>query len=675
MSLRGTGPAPPDALRGVRVRAAILAVALGLGLVAVFGRAVHLQVVERERLGSLAHDQYVRTVELAARRGEIQDRSGGTLASSVEVDSIHVDPGARGAGGARRDRLDALARAAQLGKEKAKRFVARAEKPGSRFVWLKRRASPAVVAEVRKLGLPGVALVKEPRRFYPQRTLAAHVLGFAGADGKGLEGLERTLDEELRGRGASVDAVRDARGRALAAEELVPAEERTGATVTLTIDRSIQYLAEKALAKTIESTRAAAGTAVVMDPRTGEVLALASAPTFNPNVVPGREQRDAVRNRAVTDSFEPGSTMKVFLLAAALDAGAIRKDQSFDCEKGAWRVGRHVVHDTHAYTKLTPPEILKVSSNICSGKVGLAFGGAKVAEAYRAFGFGAKTGVGLPGEAKGVVGKMKGDIEVVTAAFGQGPVTASPLQLAAGLSAIANGGTLLEPWIVKKVVEPDGTVSREGGRKEVRRVVSERTARELTRWMEGVTDDGGTAEGAAIDGYPVAGKTGTAQKVSPAGGYGAGRIASFGGFVPADDPRLVVLVVIDEPKTEIYGGLVAGPAFREIAVGALKVLGVPPSRPLTAKKEAPAKPKPAKAEELAAEGFVTELDEGAPAPVPGGVVVADARGRHGRAAVRRIARASLEVRLEGSGKATGQAPPPGAVVPPGSRVQVRLSPL
>ncbi len=664
----------PDSLRGVRFRAALVAFFLIAGLAVVFGRAVHLQVVQQDHLGALARDQYLKTIELAGRRGEIRDRNGGPLASSVEVDSIYVDPGMLAKTEAeRRAGLERLAKAAGLSPERTRKFLSRALRPKNRFEWVKRRASPAVAKAVKDLGLPGVATVKESRRFYPQKELAAQVLGFAGADGKGLEGLERILDDELAGQGATVQGLRDARGRALLAEESVPVSYRSGATVELTLDRTLQYLAEKALTKAVEDARAKAGTAVVLDPRTGEILALANRPVFNPNVIPRNEEKDAVRNRAVTDTFEPGSTMKTFLIAGALDRGAITGKSLFDCEGGRWRVGGRTIHDHEGYRWMTPAQILMVSSNICSGKIGVALGAEKLASIYRDFGFGARTGVDLPGEVNGVVGSMKREIELVTASFGQGPITVTPLQLAAAMGAVANGGMLMRPYLVKRVTEPDGLVSREGVPVVVRRVIAPETARTVARWMETVVSDEGTAEKAAIDGYPVAGKTGTAQKVER-GRYGKARIASFAGFVPADDPRLVIVVVIDEPQGKIYGGQVAAPPFKEIAEGALKLLGVPPTRPLARKADPPKAGKaPAKVEPAAAEGWVEE-DDGLP-PEAGTVRVPDVRGLFARAAVRRLTEASLEAELDGTGRAVGQEPPAGSAVEPGSRVTIRLQPL
>jgi len=669
-----------DGARWVKVRAVLLGVLLGAGLLTVLGRAFWLQVIEQDWLGGMAREQYLRTAELSPRRGEILDRTGARLASSVEVESIFIDPKYLGENDEElRANVLKVAKAAGLSAPRTRRLLERALQPGNRFVWVKRKASPAVTAAVNALGFAkGVSTVKESRRFYPQKELASQLLGFVGSDGRGLEGLERSLDEDLRGQAAALPALRDARGRRLLPEVSVPVEERTGRTIELTLDRNIQYMAEKALGKAVEQSRAKAGTAVVVDPRTGEILAMAHAPTFNPNVIPGPTQREAVRSRAVSDAFEPGSTMKVFLLAGALEQGAIRPNQSFDCENGAWRVGRHTIHDTHRYERLTPAEILQLSSNICSGKVGMLVGGEKLARIYGDFGFGQRTGIELPGEAGGLVGKMKSDIALVTGSFGQGPIMASPLQIAMGLAAIANGGELLQPWLVRTVREPDGTVVRRGGKTVVRRAISERTAKQLNEWMQLVVSEDGTAPRAAVDGYRVAGKTGTAQKVDPQRRtYGRGRVASFGGFVPADDPRLVILVVIDEPQQgSVYGGIVAAPAFREIAEGALKSLGVAPSLPLAARKD-DAKKKDAQAKkpkkEPAAEGYVTLDDE--PLPAADQVRVPALDGLFARAAVRTLAEARLEADVVGTGRVVKQEPPAGSVVAQGSRVAVTLQPL
>lgn len=666
-----------DGARWVRARAILLGIVLAAGLLGVLARAIHLQVLERDWLVGMAQERYLREAELAPRRGEILDRHGGRLASSVEVDSIFVDPFLLGQSPEEiRDRVVAVAHAAELSPEATQQLLERALTPGNRFAWVRRNASPATVAAVRALDLGrGVSTVQEPRRFYPQKELAAQILGFVGADGRGLEGLERALDDHLRGRGAALQALRDARGRRLL-PELGPDEDaRTGHTVELTLDRNLQFLAEKALDDAMEQSRAAAGSALVLDPHTGEILALAHAPTFNPNVVPGSELQGAVRARAITDAFEPGSTMKVFLLASALERGVIEPRQSFDCEKGRWRVGRHTIRDHRGHKWLTPGEILQVSSNICVGKIGLEMGGEGVASAYRSFGFGTRTGIELPGEGAGVLAPMRSEISIVTGSFGQGPITATPLQIATAMAAVANGGQLLQPWIVRRVIDAEGQVIRQGGREVVGRPISPATAERVTAWMELVVGDGGTAQRAALPGYRVAGKTGTAQKVDPVrGGYGKGRVASFGGFVPADDPRFVILVVIDEPQTSSYGGVVAAPAFRAIAQGALEAWGIPPSEPVAKKaEEKKTRRSRAKALAQAAEGPITVAEE--PAEGAGQVRVPQVEGLFARAAIKALAEASLEVEMEGTGRVVDQHPPAGSVVDQGSRVAVTLQPL
>jgi len=673
-----------DGVRWVRIRATVLAIFLGVCLAAVLGRAIFLQIVQQDHLGTLARDQYIRTVELAPHRGEILDRAGGTLASSLEVESIFIDPGLLADGPEELlAAVEKIGAAAGLSRERIRGLSRRAAQPGNRFAWVRRKASPSITAEVRALGLPGVGFIKEAQRFYPRRELASQILGFVGADGHGLEGLERGLDRELRGQGAQVAGLRDARGNALLAQTSVPVTERSGATVTLTLDRNIQAAAEKALAQVMRQSEAQAASAVVLDTETGEVLALASMPNFNPNVIPGAESREGVRNRVIADAFEPGSAMKAFLIAGALERGAIRPEQRFDCENGRWKVGRHTIHDSRPHRLLTPEDILRVSSNICSGKIALALGPEALAEIYRGFGFGARSGIELPGESPGRLARIQGEIGLVTASFGQGPVMASPLQVAAAFAAIANGGRLMKPWIVRSIVESDGTTTLQGRPEVVRQVVSEQTAATVGRWLESVVSEKGTATKAAVEGYRVGGKTGTAQKVDPdTGRYGKGRLASFAGFVPAEAPRLSIAVFVDEPSVgSAYGGQVAAPVFREIAASALATLGIPASQPLAA--SAPGSPSkteaaPRRGQPSLAEGWVAEAGE---SPEEGGiagaeqVVVPELRGLFARAALRELGDLRLEPKLEGSGRVASQRPPAGSVVAIGSAVTLRLEPL
>jgi cell division protein FtsI (penicillin-binding protein 3) len=671
--LRATGVSVDAPSRWVRIRVALLGAVFLVLLSVALGRAVQLQVFDRAKLEDMARDQYVRQIDVPARRGDIFDRRGVPLAQSVEVDSIWVDPSLLPD-----VRQAARALAKRLGLD-ARELEERLAK-GKRFAWVKRKVKPQEVEAVKALELPGMGFTKEPKRYYPQRELAAHVLGMVGHDDHGLEGLERAFEDELSGEGTQVAGLRDARGRKALVEGAADPLAHTGASVTLTLDRQLQYITEKSLARAVELSRAVAGMAVVMDPATGEILALANHPRFNPNL-PGSSSGHQVRNRAALDTYEPGSTMKPFVVAAALESGAVRTDQLFDCEMGRFRIGRHVIHDdTHAYGLLTPEGILKVSSNIGAAKVAQALGRERLVEAYQAFGFGERAGLMLPGEGKGLIPFPKADISLATQAFGQG-MTATGVQVTAAYAALANGGRLMRPFLVQRVVDPDGVVLLENRPTPVRQAVSPATAARVLRMLESVVAKGGTAPRAAMPGYRVAGKTGTAQKVDPvARGYSHERIASFVGVVPAEAPRLVVHVVVDEPETDVYGGLVAAPAFREIAEAALAYLGVPPSEAGAVKAGAEAGPSagtPVAAAPVAAgpaRPTVEVVEAGEAEQVGEGAVrVPDLVGQVGREAVVRLLGVELEPRLVGSGRVVSQRPAPGSVVEKGALVTLELA--
>ena len=661
--------APEEGSRWMRVRVALVGAALLMGLSGALLRAVQLQVFERERFLELAEGQYLRQVEIPARRGDIFDRKGTPLGQSVEVDSIWADPSLL---------PDRAAAAKLLGarlKEPPAQVLQRLER-GRRFAWVKRHARPEEVALALALKLPGVSVVKEPRRFYPQRELAAQVLGMVGHEGRGLEGVELAFDDELSGQSAQLPLLRDARGRQVltAGTAAAAAQERQGAQVTLTIDGNLEHLAERALERAVSDSRAVSGMVVVLDPRTGELLALANAPRFNPNT-PRDAGAHAMRNRAALDTFEPGSTTKAFTVAAALEERAIKPADVFFCENGAWDVGRDTINDTHAWGWLSTGKVLQVSSNIGAAKIAQALGRERFVEYLQRFGFGERVGLGLPGEGKGVLPFPRAEIALANQAFGQG-LTATAVQLAAGYGALANGGVLMKPFLVSKVVDPDGVVLLETRPMEVRRAVSARTARTVLSMLEGVVADEGTAPRARMEGYRVAGKTGTAQKADPvARGYSDKRIGSFVGVVPAEAPRLVIAVIIDEPQTDKYGGLSAAPAFKEIAEGAVAYLGIPPSRgpgtptptPTLAPPPAPVALAPPPPAPEPARAAAPELAAGAKA-----VVVPDVTGRVSREAVHRLLAASLEPHLIGSGRAIGQSPGAGSRVERGSQVVVEL---
>jgi cell division protein FtsI (penicillin-binding protein 3) len=657
---RGDRSRPPAELtRWTRLRVALMSALLLAGLSAVLVRAVSLQVLQRARLSSMASDQSVREMQIPARRGDIYDRHGIPLAQSVEVDSLWLDPSQVGdVARAARD----LARLLHLDAGELQARLGRAR----RFAWVKRQVTPQELIAVERLGIPGLGLTKEPKRFYPQRELGAQVLGVVGTDGQGLEGLELAFEDELSGQPGKVEGTRDARGRSLFLQGAPDATGRHGATVTLTLDRQIQYVAEKALDRAVEESRAVAGMVVVLEPRTGELLALAQSPRFNPNAAGGVPAL-ALRDRPALDLFEPGSTYKAFVAAEALEEQLARPEDTFYCENGSWEVGGHVVHDTHPHAELTLARILAVSSNIGAAKVAQRLGREGMMRAARRFGFGERTGLALPGEGRGSVPYPKADVTLATQAFGQG-LSATAVQVAAAYGALANQGLLMRPYLVSRVTDPDGVVILENQPTPVRRAVSERTAGSVLHMLQAVVQKDGTAPRAALEAYRVAGKTGTAQKADPvARGYSDKRIASFAGVVPAEDPRLVIYVVVDEPKTDVYGGLVAAPAFKEIAAASLPYLGVPPSLSvLAAAKKVPIQaPMQVKEEPAAAQPVTERLEQGS-------VSVPNVEGQIGRDAVVRLLKVSLEPRLQGSGRVVAQSPAPGAHVPRGARVTLEL---
>ena len=661
----------PRSARWIAIRIGIVAFLFAAGFAVVAGRSVQLQVWQGDRLGGLARDQYVRDLMLKPRRGTITDRNGAVLAGNAEADSIFVDPREFPAGARTRD-LVRLGEALQLEPKALEKKIAK----GARFAWLKRRVSPAEADQVRSLKLAGVGFVKETRRYYPRRELAGQLVGIVGDDGQGLEGVERAWDESLQGEGMRLPSLRDARGANVLGAAPVPERVLEGARVELTIDQGLQNAAERALAAAVTQARAASGMAIVIDPGTGEILALANVPLLNPN----SPRKEDLRNRAVLDSFEPGSTMKAFVLARALDEGAIRVDDSIFCENGRWAVGSHVIHDHKGLGWVPPARVMAASSNICAAKVGQRLGRERLQQAFLAFGLGERTQTGIPGEPRGQIPYPKAEISLATMSFGQG-MTASALQITQAMAALANRGVLMKSWIVRRVVDPvTGDVMSEAVPTPVRRVVSAETARQVAEWLEGVVaDPDGTGKRARIPGWRVAGKTGTAQKADPvSGGYSADKhFSSFVGFAPADAPRVAIGVFIDEPKGEIYGGEVAAPVFRDLAEHALKSRGIPRSGDVVAALAPSAPPG----------GAEPSADREEPAPIPplefaprrppqgtGAVAVPGLQGLAARSALRKLESADLAGDLRGTGRVTGQVPRAGEVVERGTRVRLTLAP-
>ncbi len=626
-------------------------------------RAFYLQVINRDYLLKLADRQHQKVIPLIPARGTIYDANGAALAVSVEMDSCYAEP---------KSIADLRAAAARLAPvlEMPQETVFRRLQGNRNFVWLKRRLTPDVAKRVNDLDIEGIGFVKETKRYYPNSEVASHVIGFTGLDPEGLEGIERRYDSTILGGTGYLVTERDALGRNVALKGTVVQNGAMGHNVTLTLDKNIQYIAEKELAKAVTNSGAKAGTAIVMDPNTGRVLAMSNFPTYNLNSH-GDYASSVWRNRAVADSYEPGSTFKTLLIAAALEEKLVRPGDGINCEGGSYAIGGRTIHDTHKYGRLSVAEILKYSSNIGVAKIGSKLGASRLYTYLKNFGIGEKSGIDLPGETSGTLRQWNQwyGIDLATISFGQG-VTASSVQLAAAFSVIANGGVLMKPYLVEKVSDSDGNVVTTFGPQARRRVVSPETAKSVARMLEGVAADGGTGTNASVEGYLVAGKTGTAQKVDPiTKGYSASkRTASFIGFVPARKPRLTILVMIDEPKTSPYGGVVAAPAFSAIALQSLCYLKVPPDTIVRSKPQAVvAEASPdAEDESTVAEGAIVEEGEG--------IVMPNFRGKSMRQALKIMEEQGLNVRLHGSGRAIEQNPRPGYRIRPSDQVWVKFAP-
>lgn len=647
-----------------RARARMLLVAaflaVGFGWLAV--RAAELQIRYAPTLQEYADEQHWREFSPPVWRGPIVDRNGMPLALTVEVDSVFANPAEV------KDPEGTAVRLAPVLGIDARQLALRLRRD-ARFVWLKRLVSPAEAQAVRDLGLEGIQTTREPQRFYPGRRLAGHLVGFVGYDSRGLDGLEHEYDAVLRSETRVLRGVRDARGRLVFSDGLGDLEAPQAQRVELAIDRTLQYIAEQELEAALAAFEGRAGSVVVMDPRTGEVLALASAPAFDPNRY-GDADADARRNRALTDRYEPGSTLKMFTMAAILESGLVGPEEQVYCEDGIYYIGDYKIRDAHRNGWLSLTQCLQRSSNVCLAKLAGVLGRQRLYETLRRFGFGERTGVPVPGETGGLLRHFSKWYEVDLAAisFGQG-ISVSNLQLATAVSALANGGNLMRPIVVRRVIGADGRLVAEYPPAVRRRVVSERTARLLASMLISVTEEGGTGTEAAVAGFDVAGKTGTAQKADPrGGGYAEDKwTASFVGFLPAEDPRLVISVTIDEPVVNHYGGIVAAPVFRRVAERSLRYLGVPPTKPRGATGgTAAAGP------EASAGGALTVTGVPLALPAPGQVEVPDFSGETIRSALEIARRAGVDLVVRGAGLGVTQSPRPGTGVAPGAPVTVEF---
>ncbi len=538
------------------------------GLVA--ARLYQLQVVEHERYVEIAERQQRDDLTIDPPRGSILDARGRELAVSVRVDSAFVDPSLVEN---REAMLERLAAIPEIDRAVAARALAR---PG-RFAWIGRKLAPEVSMSLRGLDEPDLHFLQESRRCYPMRRLAGPVLGFVGTDPHGLAGLEARFERQLRGSAVERTVLRDALRGMVQVPAMSFSEAQPGLDLHLTIDATLQHIAERELRAAVERHRAASGSVVVLDPNSGAVLAMASAPDFDPNAFQ-QASEDEWRNRVVTDAYEPGSTFKVITAAAALEANLVAPSDVFDCEEGGISVKGKWINDHKPFGDLTLSEVLAYSSNVGAIKLGLMVGDEALYEQIRRFRLGELTGIDLPGENAGLVYPVErwGRRDGAYISFGQG-ISMTSLQLAGVFAAIANGGYLYQPYVVAGVGRNGHSEPLVERPVLLGRPIDPATALTLERMLEGVVDEG-TGKAAAVPGYRVAGKTGTAQ-MAVAGGYAPNSfIASFAGFVPARDPALVAVVRIDKPRGSYHGGDVAAPVFAAIASQALVYLGVPPDR-------------------------------------------------------------------------------------------------
>jgi cell division protein FtsI (penicillin-binding protein 3) len=681
--------------RWIRLRMGVLCGFLALGLGLIVSAGWDLMIRDGPAWRELAERQRQRRLHVIPKRGTIYDRGGGALSVSVEVPSVSLDSIEllRGVAAGQvpvvaRDAANRIGKILSLNPAEVEKKILQKR----RFSWLKRRISAQEAEQIRLLssekgavGQPirGLVVEGEGHRYYPRRELAGPLLGFVAPDGEGKDGIEYALNDELTGHVEQLKGLRDRSGRLLFSDGIEDEQALAGHNVYLSIDQGIQYVAERELAGAARTFEAGGGSVIVVEPYTGEILAMASWPGYNPNdyTESDAEQR---RDRGISDVFEPGSSTKIFTVAAGLAAGAISPTEQLYCEKGIMPVDNVVIRDTHPSGWLSVSQVLAVSSNICAAKIGLSLGGEKLYDALRRFGFGQETGVPFPGEASGTLrprGRPWVQVESAAASFGQG-VGVTNLQLAMAVAAIANGGELMEPLVIKKVTTAAGEVVREGTPRVRRRVVPRSVAAAVSEMLVAVTEGQGTGVEAAIDGYQVAGKTATAQKTDPlTGRYSLDKfIASFVGFVPAKKPVVAIAVMVDEPMVEHAGGAVAAPIFRRVAQMSLKYMGLSPKGSERADLATLAQqPDPAHLTyELLrqAQGKVPAVQETVKrGPVASGKVrVPDMTGWPVRSALRRTLELGLSPSVHGTGVLARQTPPPGEIMDKGGKVVLVFEP-
>lgn len=625
--------------------------------VALASRAFQLQVLSGSELKALAAKQHTQTLQLQPDRGIIFDRNGEKMAATIMVDSVCADPSKID-----NPRATAEVLASILHTDSAS---IRKKLSGTKnFSWLARRIAPEQARLVQDLGIEGIFLVKEPKRFYPSGELAGHLIGFVGLDAAGLEGLELGYDGYLKGEPEKLIWTRDAKGKRLYPRVEIPQKARKEHyNLVLTIDSRIQHLVESRLKEAVKAKGAKGGFAVVMDPRTGEILALANQMGFDPNRFSAVNPATG-KNKAITDVFDPGSTFKPFLVAAAIEEGIVKETDTFYCEDGRYAVADRVIHEANRkrHGVLSVHDILKYSSNIGSVKIGEKMGKEKFYQYIRKFGFGEKTGIDLPGEVSGLLRPVEKwrRVDAATVAFGQG-ISVTAIQLLTALSAIANQGVMMKPFVVRALMDRKGNLVRAYPPTVVRRVISPQTAGRLAAMLTDVVGmEDGTGKHARIVNVAVAGKTGTSQKFDFARrAYSSERVkTSFMGFFPAEAPQIAMLVILDEPQRDKWGGVAAAPVFRNIG------------EQILTRFKTNIRVNPSPEEEKAIDDDIKLRLVSAPAPLMEKAALEadesalpDFRGMTIRDVLRKAREKGIEVRVIGSGWATAQQPAAGQPAP------------
>jgi cell division protein FtsI (penicillin-binding protein 3) len=632
-------------------------------------RAAYLQFLPNEKLQSLQNRQFQTVVTLQARRGAIVDRNGRDLAMSATAYSLYADP-------------KILEKRKPLAKALAKELGVSTEsvyskiKDGSkRFVWIQRLMEEDKANKIKSWNIRGLSFVEEWRRVYPNETLLAHTLGFLGSEGQGLEGLEKSFESDLKGNAKKVSVRRDARGRPLIADGLLFTENPDGNEIKLTVDSDIQYNLENELAQAVQAHEADSAVGVILDAETSAVVAMASVPTFDVNKAM-KTAPEIRRDKVATDAFEPGSTLKTFVIASALRQELVAPNTKFFCENGSFKIGDKVIHEAEtreSFGNITVSEILAVSSNIGTTKIAFKMGADSLRQGLLDFGFGSRLGLDLPGEARGSVQPLPWRPHLLSnISFGHG-IAVTPLQMANAYAAIANGGVLNTPFIVQSVRDSETGQVREAQQKPIRRVLTAEQASQMRLMLSAVTTEGGTGKNARVPGFIVAGKTGTAQKVNPNGrGYMKGAyISSFAGFIPANNPKFVIYVALDHPRKGFYGAQVAAPIFSRVASYIVRKEGLAPVL-LTDKNILPDKRKATKMDGEKSRGLsnVGEGDIVSTSLELG--VVPDVTTMTLREVLRRFSGKDISVKYRGQGIVTGVEPPVGAPLPENKEITVIL---